>query len=947
MLENLIGSRLDFVWFSAGFFFAAIGIVAFAARRLGSRRVAATAFLQTLCEWAKVLQIFYFPSWVSPLLQATVLIAVAVMAGTLAAKKCKTRYVALAMAISFCSIALILVFGGVKWGFASGMIIIGIATDAMVLSWRSHFRAIVASIVILGWAILTAFFSGNILAEAIRLLFVAVLVFMVLPLIPELLCGTALEWGFLARKISAQISWLAFAGIFIFAIGGLFVEKMGENRKQDIESSMLQRISTAAHMLDTTCLLKDRLDTSTPPEPAWSQLHSLIRGDSTIRFAYVLAERNKQLTFLVDGTDPHSSDYSAPGDVYEEASEFLKALFRNPHLAMEPVSTDKWGTWVTAWAPLKGNSGNFVGLLGMDMEANRLAQEITRSRFLGIVLTALLLFGLIALTAVIVESSRRQLSDDLSSILQNELGEGAVVLDLDGKILFANRALARLVEKGNLLGQEFVNFIGGSEARSRADRMIAKALKEGNAEAELEFEGIHRPILWSFRKYLPRPGLDPMFIGVGHDMTQVRIAQRAVEVEKTLIDHIVANAPLLVLVIGETGNLEFINPAVEQSTGHALSDLTRTDWRQTLMPPGAEWQLDQILDESWASNVVDFPMAIVGINGEKRVVSWNSVVRKDENGAVRQVILLGMDITERNQAQERLLDYAIHLKKLQGEAQQRTAELSAAYNRLSASQAQLSMYSQRLETQNAELELARLAAEQANRMKSEFLANTSHELRTPLNSIMGFLKLVMENAVVSREEELEFIQIAYDSSRHLLSLINDVLDIAKIEAGRMSVTIEDVHLSDLFTDVEALVRVQAEQKKLSLQIEPPAEKLDRIWADSQKLKQVMLNVLGNAVKFTAKGSVTMHASPAEETTSVRISIVDTGIGVAPEVQGELFQPFMQAEGGTTRKYGGTGLGLSISRRLIEMMNGKIEMKSGGIGMGTTIEIILPLWSSKR
>ena len=91
----------------------------------------------------------------------------------------------------------------------------------------------------------------------------------------------------------------------------------------------------------------------------------------------------------------------------------------------------------------------------------------------------------------------------------------------------------------------------------------------------------------------------------------------------------------------------------------------------------------------------------------------------------------------------------------------------------------------------------------------------------------------------------------------------------------------------------------------------------------------------------------MHASPAEETTSVRISIVDTGIGVAPEVQGELFQPFMQAEGGTTRKYGGTGLGLSISRRLIEMMNGKIEMKSGGIGMGTTIEIILPLWSSKR
>jgi len=233
--------------------------------------------------------------------------------------------------------------------------------------------------------------------------------------------------------------------------------------------------------------------------------------------------------------------------------------------------------------------------------------------------------------------------------------------------------------------------------------------------------------------------------------------------------------------------------------------------------------------------------------------------------------------------------------------------------------------------------------EEANRIKSEFLANTSHELRTPLNSIIGFLGLVLDEYCANKEEEKEFLRNAQQSAKQLLSIINDVLDLAKIEAGKMTLELAEVDLKFLFEEVQSLVRVQAQQKKLKLSFVHENHPPPRVYADSGKLRQVMINLVGNSIKFTEKGEIVVRSKGQEEKGNVLIEVEDTGIGVSPEVQDKLFDKFRQADGSFTRRYGGTGLGLTITKNLVEMMGGKIKLESSGVGKGTRISFTVPIY----
>ncbi|WP_250122717.1 ATP-binding protein [Chroococcidiopsis sp. CCMEE 29] len=252
-----------------------------------------------------------------------------------------------------------------------------------------------------------------------------------------------------------------------------------------------------------------------------------------------------------------------------------------------------------------------------------------------------------------------------------------------------------------------------------------------------------------------------------------------------------------------------------------------------------------------------------------------------------------------------------------------------------------------------QLEEARQQAEEASRLKSEFLANTSHELRTPLNGMLGFLKLILEGMADDPEEQQEFIQEAYRSALHLLNIINDILDIAKIEAGKMELELVPVKLDELFHDVEDFTRTQAEQKNLSLQIQLPATPDEIIvHGNYQRLLQVMLNLVGNAIKFTHEGGVTISADVVRKKVvfqnqelpgMVKVRVADTGIGVSLEKQDKLFQSFSQVDGSRTRQYGGTGLGLTISQKLVEAMGGAVNFYSMGEGLGSTVTFTVPLY----
>ena len=238
-----------------------------------------------------------------------------------------------------------------------------------------------------------------------------------------------------------------------------------------------------------------------------------------------------------------------------------------------------------------------------------------------------------------------------------------------------------------------------------------------------------------------------------------------------------------------------------------------------------------------------------------------------------------------------------------------------------------------------ELKILREQAQNASKAKSDFLANMSHELRTPLNAILGYSEMLMEEAeddeLESYAEDLAKIQ---SSGEHLLTLINDILDLSKIEAGKMDLHIEEFEFVKHLAQIEATAKplVEKNGNKFILENNATFEKLKN---DQTKLRQILFNMLSNAAKFTKEGSVTLSINTIEK--DVRFAVTDTGIGMNEKQLGKVFDEFTQAEASTAKDYGGTGLGLPISKKMTEMMGGKMEVESEE-GKGTTFSITIPV-----
>ncbi len=249
---------------------------------------------------------------------------------------------------------------------------------------------------------------------------------------------------------------------------------------------------------------------------------------------------------------------------------------------------------------------------------------------------------------------------------------------------------------------------------------------------------------------------------------------------------------------------------------------------------------------------------------------------------------------------------------------------------------------QGLRALNLQLERANQDLAEASRTKDEFLAHISHELRTPLNSILGFTKLILDGLCQTPEEERELLRDVFASAQHLLSLVNDILDIGRIEAGRMSLHLEEIQPRALFDSTLPLVAIQAVEKGLTLRDETAQMALPLIRADEVRLRQVLLNLLTNAIKYTPAGHVVLRARIEEPAGMLRIEVEDTGIGIPPELREVVFHKYIQLSGSQSRRSGGTGLGLAISRRLVELMGGRIGIEDGSEGRGTRVWLTVPL-----
>lgn len=260
-----------------------------------------------------------------------------------------------------------------------------------------------------------------------------------------------------------------------------------------------------------------------------------------------------------------------------------------------------------------------------------------------------------------------------------------------------------------------------------------------------------------------------------------------------------------------------------------------------------------------------------------------------------------------------------------------------------------------LSVQKEELQKAQIVLEDrakqlmiTSQYKSEFLANMSHELRTPLNSVINFAQMISENGdTLEQEDVVRFATMIEHSGQELLTLINDILDLSKVEAGRLDIVLEDISVAQLTEDAMNHFQLVAEKKGVQLQLDKKPGLPETLWSDPQRVQQILRNLMSNAIKFTHQGKVTLTVSTKQMKKSgilsqwIVFSVQDTGIGIAEDKHQSIFEAFQQADGSISRKFGGTGLGLSISRDLARLLDGSIELKSAE-GKGSTFYLYLPL-----
>ncbi|MBN1827939.1 MAG: PAS domain S-box protein [Deltaproteobacteria bacterium] len=613
-------------------------------------------------------------------------------------------------------------------------------------------------------------------------------------------------------------------------------------------------------------------------------------------------------------------------------------IFTNPDF--EPLRTEalKWGYASALVLPLRAEEQTLGVLTVCSVEPDAFeTQEVTQ-------LTELadnLAFGIVGhRTRVAREQAevQQQAAQQRFVDIVEFLPDATFVVDEDKKIIAWNQACEAMtgVKKEALIGQG--NYAYAEPFFGERRPILIDLLDLSMPEVEATYKYIKRQgdrIYGEFFIPCLRDGQGAHLWGVAsplydqhgrrcgaietiQDVTEQKSMEETLRASEQKYRELVTLANSIILRWSRDGRITFLNEFGQRFFGYAEKEILGRHVLETIVPEidSSGRDLHLLMEEICAdpqkheTNINENMRR----NGERVWIDWRNKAVLDEQGQAREILSIGSDITDRKQAEEKIRRLNDDLRRNAEILEQRVAE------------------------RTAELVIAKDRAESADRIKSAFLATMSHELRTPLNSIIGFTGILLQGlAGPLNEEQRKQMTMVQGSSRHLLALINDVLDISKIEAGQMEISFTSFALRLSIEKTVKLVSPLAEKKGITLFLDI-AEDVATVTTDQRRLEQILLNLLNNAVKFTEKGDVRISCRCDND--YYFLSVSDTGIGIQEEELQGLFQPFHQIDTGLSRKHEGTGLGLSICKKLLDMMGGTIGVESHW-GQGSTFTVRFP------
>jgi len=546
----------------------------------------------------------------------------------------------------------------------------------------------------------------------------------------------------------------------------------------------------------------------------------------------------------------------------------------------------------------------------------------------------------------------RMKAEERFKILFEEAPDAYFLIDIKGTIIDGNKEMENLIgyQKEELIGKNILAIDLIPEGKKAKAAVVlgrnVQGLPTGPDEFPLKRSDDFQ-VTVDIRMHPVEINGKKLILGLARDITARKEVEDALKESEEKYRTIIQSIQDGYYELDLRGNFTFVNESMARVLGYSREELIGMNYREYMDEETAQ-NVYRIFNRVYRSGKPDEGSGweFTSKGGSKKYVEASvSLVRDPDDQPVGFRGIL-RDITPRKRDEIAIRKAHDDLEK---KVYERTRELAESNERLRK---------EILEREDAQGETlhAKETAEKANQAKSEFLANMSHELRTPLNHIIGFTELIVDKKFGELSEmQEEYLNDVLHSSRHLLSLINDILDLSKVEAGRLDFQPAEVEINLLLENSLTLIKEKAMKHGIRLSVDTNGVP-DRIRADERKLKQIMYNLISNAVKFTPNGGeVCIRAGLIRGLDSgipmfqehsnkefIEISVIDSGIGIHPDHLKRIFKPFEQADNSASRKYQGTGLGLSLTKTLVELHDGKIWAQSEGEGKGSTFRFVIPI-----